>query len=1129
MNSQCNPIPENEEINYGIDPTASLPNPSNEHSDQMVHNSIASSIDDFLTTIENEETVSKNEEAITKEVDNWGKTLSVVSENKLKLTEKYNPYLPIIQLDKKATLDVNRTRISLDCRPFIRVNGIDTNNQNFYNDKSEPKKEDPNIKPLWLLKIMTKGNNLRPSFFWIELFKKSVEYEIISLENGKIELYHAFANICFVFHSFFYMMMELNFKISDKTTVEYSRDSNNGEKYIYLLLGIEKQVNTIEHSETPGKSHGKSPGKSPGKSQSTTQSTTQSATQSGYMSSRIKFNHYFFNTFGKTFEANFIDDYFGVELNVKSDTVDKKNLLKLKVAKLWKMIVHIWNNDVKINNYEPKDEAGKRLRWKRLFDNYLSSIPQNSNSKYLKDAIKGLLPKMVKEGGGNDESDIVLLCKNKNEDMMVDNIKDTDDDIEIDKKFTVGDDVNLLISVKNLQSGPARLGKSVASRYFVLHMGLNITVLNYLIANENSTPKLKKLSYLLDFKGGGTKTIKDGVKCGEIGDRNLIVLSFIIRQLFIYFYQEFVYFYTLFNILYTKLENQQLFKSVLNKECQLYLAGGNRFNYWDVHLIAKNILYNNELIELCKEEFVCKRTLTGIDNKDIELKKKICHSILKDILGNDSVMYIISILSHRFPIEADVSVMNNYDLSDITKYHEHTVDLTQIVNKILLHECLGDRRSTNKANTMLIAVAQEEVLAVSTLNEDKLATYIYATGIKNRAETLKIAHTKIEIDEIIDEARDPALDDYSILKSCDRLLSTVSQMRPKVGILCFPMSKNEEMARRCMKHFDSNYPQYYMESYNLNFKYLRRLYETRDFISFQNEMSNLADKIANHQDAENPLPKLERNLSGQSMKELLVDYATQINTYYEEYFPLKDAVMAPTAVAKSNTSQPKNKKQKTTNTHIPGDFNAILQNLAKAIVADDKDREFIANCLKELFKTKIQNGTYDYRFKIEETKDVKNMLNGTSILPSNIKKRKLMRSNSVDESHRSPLILNGGGIKINTGIKKYFDGKIRNIYKIKGSKLYYIVFNKKLISIKQYMKDIHLNKSKPSQVKPIVNKSNISKYNLRIEQYKNKNLSDYFINKLKTHIRDNDDKNNIYKIGIKKIKVILKDIYKINK
>ena len=69
----------------------------------------------------------------------------------------------------------------------------------------------------------------------------------------------------------------------------------------------------------------------------------------------------------------------------------------------------------------------------------------------------------------------------------------------------------------------------------------------------------------------------------------------------------------------------------------------------------------------------------------------------------------------------------------------------------------------------------------------------------------------------------------------------------------------------------------------------------------------------------------------------------------------------------------------------------------------------------------------------------------------------------------------------------------------------------------------------PSPVKPLVDKSNISKYNLRIEQYKNKNLSDYFINKLKTHINDNDDKNNIYKIGIKRIKVILKDIYKINR
>ena len=69
----------------------------------------------------------------------------------------------------------------------------------------------------------------------------------------------------------------------------------------------------------------------------------------------------------------------------------------------------------------------------------------------------------------------------------------------------------------------------------------------------------------------------------------------------------------------------------------------------------------------------------------------------------------------------------------------------------------------------------------------------------------------------------------------------------------------------------------------------------------------------------------------------------------------------------------------------------------------------------------------------------------------------------------------------------------------------------------------------PKTTNPSVNKSKISKYNLRIEQYKNKNLSDYFINKLKNYINNNVDKNNIYKIGINKIKVILKDIYKINK
>jgi hypothetical protein len=53
------------------------------------------------------------------------------------------------------------------------------------------------------------------------------------------------------------------------------------------------------------------------------------------------------------------------------------------------------------------------------------------------------------------------------------------------------------------------------------------------------------------------------------------------------------------------------------------------------------------------------------------------------------------------------------------------------------------------------------------------------------------------------------------------------------------------------------------------------------------------------------------------------------------------------------------------------------------------------------------------------------------------------------------------------------------------------------------------------------------KYKLRIEQYKNKEFSKYFENKIKTYI--NDKNVNIYKIGVKKLKIILKDLYKIYK
>jgi hypothetical protein len=55
------------------------------------------------------------------------------------------------------------------------------------------------------------------------------------------------------------------------------------------------------------------------------------------------------------------------------------------------------------------------------------------------------------------------------------------------------------------------------------------------------------------------------------------------------------------------------------------------------------------------------------------------------------------------------------------------------------------------------------------------------------------------------------------------------------------------------------------------------------------------------------------------------------------------------------------------------------------------------------------------------------------------------------------------------------------------------------------------------------NSKNISKYKLRIEQFKNKKFSAYFEKKLKTILNE----NNIYNIGIMKMRNILKNIYKI--
>ena len=59
------------------------------------------------------------------------------------------------------------------------------------------------------------------------------------------------------------------------------------------------------------------------------------------------------------------------------------------------------------------------------------------------------------------------------------------------------------------------------------------------------------------------------------------------------------------------------------------------------------------------------------------------------------------------------------------------------------------------------------------------------------------------------------------------------------------------------------------------------------------------------------------------------------------------------------------------------------------------------------------------------------------------------------------------------------------------------------------------------------NKADLTKYKLRVEQYKNKDFTSYFEKKLRGYI--NDQSINIYTIGIRKMKDILKNIYNIPK
>ena len=68
-------------------------------------------------------------------------------------------------------------------------------------------------------------------------------------------------------------------------------------------------------------------------------------------------------------------------------------------------------------------------------------------------------------------------------------------------------------------------------------------------------------------------------------------------------------------------------------------------------------------------------------------------------------------------------------------------------------------------------------------------------------------------------------------------------------------------------------------------------------------------------------------------------------------------------------------------------------------------------------------------------------------------------------------------------------------------------------------------KNKPKDKESLT--SALSKYKLRVEQYKNKELSPYFIKKLRGYI--DDQTINIYTIGINKMKDILRNIYNITK
>ena len=1075
----------------------------------------------------------------------WEKTDFVTEVKKL----VSNPYLPIIKIFSKDDA-VTTLRVSIDCRPFIpnKEGNNKAINLNFYDKKTYENpdiKPDPNIKPIYLLKKMMKGNDLRPSFFWYELFKLSCKYEINQMMEQKLNIKHAFANICFVCHSFLYMMIELNFNSKliksdplsspdekNKIDEERDRDSNQGEKLASLIFGIDKQV---------GEGN------------------------TAYKISRINFNKYFemANKDNNIKYYELFNQYFGNMLSIdeyskSSDT--EENKLKSIVKMWWDKIITKWKNDVEKPPKDVKNKSStqkmsksqnkpiseakkeglrmtaKRLRWERLFKKNLDAVVNNGMLKQLKLSISHLLPKMIEKTGGADASDILLFCKEKDESGEL-------------------IDSNLSISIKNVDKGAVRLGTRGSSRYFMLHMSLAMPVIKFIQNKGSASPTLSKLKDLLPFlsKDGKTKlTLEEGVKCGELGGRNLIMFSHIMRELYIHFYQEFAFFNAIFKKLFKTTLHVNFFNT-LGDDIKTYLGDEKSFNYWKVHQISIELTKEikephvvNAYNEIC--EIFSYRAITGINNeevkKDIELKKQLAGSILKNILAESSAMQIISFLSHKVPKEADISVMNKYN-DDDKYFHTHTVDFLQLLRFIIYHELIGDDRENNKGNSIVFAVAEEEAIVLSSRIKSKLPTFIWKYGYASKSMSLPVDILSISEKDATEEVtkiraiiKEESIDENAnkLLTIADLMNVTVSQYKPKFGISVFPMSSNEETTALYLRYPNRELYRYYYTSCNKNYRLLYRSHE-KDLLYYQIEGNDIIQLILQKYDETkktNAKPSnLERSLSYNNKSACKLPFLTDLQNYYKIYFKFEMGVPRPTlkAIQAAPAKKQKGTQAKTSNIDpimvAWEEFDKILTDFTKAIVPDYENRIIISKSLIYLFEQSIIDGTYRKEFKLEAIENASKFFGNINVMDrskENPPKPPIKRLASDIEKN----FLLGGG-KINTGIKKKFDGKIKNIYKIKGSNSYYIIYNKKLISVKQYKKELLLNKSKPSHVKPLVDKSNISKYNLRVEQYKNKNLSDYFINKLKTHISDNDGKNNIYKIGIKKIKVILKDIYKINK